>query len=100
MSQGVKGIIYDRYEHELEKEVLGGPMPRHIAIIMDGNRRYAEESGGDVNEGHKAGKKKLLDVAEWAIRCGIGYITVYAFSTENFKRNSEEVDFLMSLAVD
>lgn len=98
MSQGVKGVLYGHYEHELEKEVREGPMPRHIAIIMDGNRRYAESEGTDLNEGHNAGKRKLFDVAKWCIELGIPYITVYAFSTENFSRDEGEVDFLMDLA--
>lgn len=98
MSKGVKGIVYDRYEHELEKEVMAGPMPKHIAVIMDGNRRFAEDAGSDINEGHKAGKKKLMEVSDWCIQCGIRYVTVYAFSTENFSRDNDEVDFLMDLA--
>ncbi len=95
----VEKKVYDYYEHDLEKEVRAGPIPKHLAIIMDGNRRYASEFLDDnLGEGHLAGKKKLLEVAEWCISLGIDYVTVYAFSTENFHRKNEEVEFLMELA--
>lgn len=97
----VERKVYDIYERDLEKEVAGGPVPKHLAIIMDGNRRYAVEFlDSDISEGHQAGKQKLLEVAEWCIQMGIGYITVYAFSTENFARRDEEVDYLMDLAAE
>jgi tritrans,polycis-undecaprenyl-diphosphate synthase [geranylgeranyl-diphosphate specific] len=104
MSHGVvEKKVYSAYERRLMKEVAnGGRMPKHIAIIMDGNRRYATEILGDTEgqEGHLAGKAKLLEVAEWCINIGIPYITVYAFSTENFNRTDKEVEFLMDLAAE
>ena len=90
---------YSRYERELEKEILEGPMPRHIAMIMDGNRRYATEiMNSDSNDGHKKGEEKIEEMLDWCLRLKIQYVTVYAFSTENFKRDKEEVDFLMDLS--
>jgi tritrans,polycis-undecaprenyl-diphosphate synthase [geranylgeranyl-diphosphate specific] len=103
MSHGVvEKQVYSAYERRLMKEVSSGQLPKHIAIIMDGNRRYAAEVLGDSagEEGHLAGKAKLLEVAEWCINIGIPYITVYAFSTENFNRDDKEVDFLMDLAAE
>ena len=88
---------YDIYEEQLEQEVIVGPMPKHIAIIMDGNRRYAKELGIDTSEGHIAGKDKIHDVLDWCLKLGIKNLTVYAFSTENFNREESEVNFLMEL---
>ena len=85
------------YESQLESEVSGGPMPKHIAIIMDGNRRYAKELGLETREGHIAGKNKIRDVLEWCMKLKIRNLTVYAFSTENFSRSDDEVSFLMEL---
>ena len=91
--------IYDMYTNRIEKEVLEYEIPRHIAVIMDGNRRYAREVLGtdDVNEGHKLGKEKLREVLDWCLRLDVKYLTVYAFSMENFSRETSEVDFLMDI---
>ena len=72
-------------------------MPKHIAIIMDGNRRWAKEKGIEVKLGHKAGAENLEKLAYFANDLGIKYLTVYAFSTENWKRTKEEVGALMLL---
>ena len=72
-------------------------VPRHVAIIMDGNGRWATQRGKRRGEGHKAGAKTLGNVLEWCGDRGIRYLTVYAFSTENWKRPKEEVDGLMDL---
>lgn len=72
-------------------------MPKHIAIIMDGNRRWAKAQGKPASFGHKAGAKTLENIVRYANKIGLGYITVYAFSTENWKRAEEEVKALMTL---
>jgi undecaprenyl diphosphate synthase len=72
-------------------------MPKHIAIIMDGNRRWAKERGLDPKLGHKEGADNLKKIAKYANQIGIEYLTVYAFSTENWKRTKEEVGALMLL---
>ena len=72
-------------------------MPQHIAIIMDGNRRWAKEKGIETKEGHKAGAENLENIAKYCNDIGIKYLTVYAFSTENWKRSKEEVSALMLL---
>lgn len=72
-------------------------MPRHIAIIMDGNRRWAKSKMLPVKLGHKQGAETLKKIVRHANKIGLEYITVYAFSTENWKRSKEEVDSLMSL---
>ena len=74
---------------------LTGTVPAHIAIVMDGNGRWANLRGLTRIEGHKAGEAALLDVVAGAIQAGVKHITVYAFSTENWKRSPDEVRFLM-----
>ena len=70
-------------------------LPKHIAIIMDGNRRWAKTRGLTTKEGHKAGSKNLENIARFCNKIGIKYLTVYAFSTENWKRSEAEVSALM-----
>ena len=72
-------------------------MPKHIAIIMDGNRRWAKERGLDPKLGHKQGAETLEKIASYANEIGLQYLTVYAFSTENWKRTKEEIGALMLL---
>ena len=71
--------------------------PRHIAIIMDGNRRWAKKRGLPAKLGHKEGAKTLEKIVRYANKIGLEYITVYAFSTENWKRTEDEVSSLMLL---
>lgn len=72
-------------------------MPKHIAIIMDGNRRWAREKGKPASFGHKEGAKTLEKIVRYSNKIGLKYITVYAFSTENWKRAEDEVNALMLL---
>ncbi len=72
-------------------------LPAHIAIIMDGNGRWAKKRGLPHKAGHSAGAKSLRVILRCAGRIGIKYVTVYAFSTENWKRSDEEVNALMEL---
>ena len=79
--------------NDIDKEY----MPKHIAIIMDGNRRWAKERGLDPKLGHKKGAETLEKIASYANEIGLKYMTVYAFSTENWKRTKEEIGALMLL---
>jgi undecaprenyl diphosphate synthase len=71
--------------------------PRHLAMIMDGNRRWAKEKGLPSVEGHRAGYETMKKVGDWCLDRGVEVLTVYAFSTENWKRSETEVGFLMTL---
>jgi undecaprenyl diphosphate synthase len=73
----------------------GGADPAHVAIIMDGNGRWAERRGLSRTKGHEAGERALFDVVEGALEAGIRYLSVYAFSTENWVRPRDEVEFLL-----
>jgi undecaprenyl diphosphate synthase len=71
-------------------------VPAHVAIIMDGNGRWANQRGLSRNAGHEAGESALFDTLEGALELGIGHVTVYAFSTENWKRPASEVRWLLN----
>jgi tritrans,polycis-undecaprenyl-diphosphate synthase [geranylgeranyl-diphosphate specific] len=83
-------LIHAFYERKLMKEVKKWGMPNHVAIIMDGNRRFARKRGLPPKVGHVFGSKKAEEVLNWCWELGIKNVTVYAFSTENFKRNEDE----------
>jgi len=74
-----------------------GPVPSHIAFIMDGNRRYAKKKNMEEGDGHKAGFNVLTSLLRYCYELGVRYVTVYAFSIDNFKRKSTEVQSLMEL---
>jgi tritrans,polycis-undecaprenyl-diphosphate synthase [geranylgeranyl-diphosphate specific] len=82
---------------KLTDEIKQRPVPEHIAIIMDGNRRFAKSLGFSPNAGHLFGKEKIEDVLDWCFELGINILTIYAFSTENFNRSADEVSTLMRL---
>ena len=84
-------------KHETAGQVDMDRLPRHIAIIMDGNGRWAKKRGLPRTAGHKVGAEVFRDIATYCQELGIEYLTIYAFSTENWKRPKDEVDVLMSL---
>ena len=75
----------------------GNSLPKHVAIIMDGNGRWAKKRGLPRTAGHSAGAETFRDIATYCKNLGMDYLTVYAFSTENWKRPQEEVDAIMQL---
>ncbi len=75
-------------------------IPRHVAVIMDGNGRWAKKRGLPRTFGHKAGTENVRKAVKYCVRNGIEYLTIYAFSTENFKRPQDEVGALMKLLID
>jgi tritrans,polycis-undecaprenyl-diphosphate synthase [geranylgeranyl-diphosphate specific] len=89
--------VNDFKDIKLLEETKQSPMPKHVAIIMDGNRRFAKDLGLKPEAGHQIGKEKIIEVLEWCFELGIKNLTVYAFSTENFKRSTDEVQTLMNL---
>lgn len=84
----------------LEAKIDRQKLPRHIAIIMDGNGRWAQEKGQDRLYGHFHGVESVRDIVEGCAELGVGYLTLYAFSTENWDRPAKEVNGLMELLVD
>ena len=82
-----------------ESDVPLSSVPKHIAVIMDGNRRYGRQRYGSATRGHWDGSKTLADFAKWCIAEGVKVLTVYAFSTENWDRDPDEVAALMAIFV-
>ncbi|KAJ5506326.1 hypothetical protein N7453_005283 [Penicillium expansum] len=97
-------LLYKYLEHafiyinQFVLETLAqGPIPRHVAFIMDGNRRYAKENGISIASGYLAGAKALVKIMDTCFDCGVNVISLYAFSLENFNRPKEQVNVLMKL---
>jgi tritrans,polycis-undecaprenyl-diphosphate synthase [geranylgeranyl-diphosphate specific] len=93
----VAGALKDAQERQLLQRIREGPVPKHLAIIMDGNRRFASDHGMMISEGHVRGKDKLEQLLDWCLEVGVRILTVYALSTENLERPKEELDALMDL---
>ena len=88
-------MFFKRKENDAPRNI-----PGHIAIIMDGNGRWAKKRGLPRSLGHSAGAKKFKEIARYCNKIGVKYLTVYAFSTENWKRPKEEIDGIMNLLRD
>jgi undecaprenyl diphosphate synthase len=84
-------------DNETRPATVSGPVPEHVAIIMDGNGRWAQARGQARHAGHKAGVASVRSTIEECIRHGVGYLTLFAFSSENWRRPKVEVDLLMDL---
>lgn len=84
----------------LKDQIIREKLPKHIAIIMDGNGRWAEEKGQDRLYGHFHGVESVRNIVEGCAELGVGYLTLYAFSTENWDRPANEVSGLMELLVE
>ncbi len=93
-------ILYRWYEYSIKRELLKNPIPRHVAIIQDGNRRYAKRIGQTVEQGHLQGADTTEKVLDWCEELGVKQLTLYAFSTENFKRSEQEKKALFDLFKD
>ncbi|MFX1601936.1 MAG: polyprenyl diphosphate synthase [Promethearchaeota archaeon] len=93
------GPVYRLYEYVLHRQLHKDQAPRHVGIILDGNRRYARQHGLEVPWfGHQKGAQKVMDVLRILWEAGVKVCTLYAFSIENFERNRHEVDEIMSIA--
>jgi undecaprenyl diphosphate synthase len=82
---------------DLEKNLISKKIPNHIAIIMDGNGRWAKKNNKIRTYGHIAGVKTLKEIIEYSVKINVNYLSVYAFSSENWKRPKKEVEFLLKL---
>jgi tritrans,polycis-undecaprenyl-diphosphate synthase [geranylgeranyl-diphosphate specific] len=92
--------VYKAYEKWLWQQVKNDTPPEHIALILDGNRRWASQKEMNPWLGHQKGADTVEQLLEWCLKVNVKYITLYAFSTENFARNSKEVDQIMNIAAE
>jgi tritrans,polycis-undecaprenyl-diphosphate synthase [geranylgeranyl-diphosphate specific] len=97
MSFGLRNPAYPFYENLLKAEVLAGGAVYHVAIIQDGNRRYARQNGLSKLLGHSLGAETSERVSDWCLELGVKHLTLYAFSTENFGRDESERRYLFDL---
>uniref|UniRef100_A0A6M2DZ34 Alkyl transferase n=1 Tax=Xenopsylla cheopis TaxID=163159 RepID=A0A6M2DZ34_XENCH len=88
------------FERFLINVIKCGPIPKHIAFIMDGNRRFSSKNNIPISEAHYLGFDKLTETLQWCSEMGVKEVTVYAFSIGNFKRSKKEVEILMNLAIE
>jgi len=90
--------VYKFYEKWLWYQVKNGQKPEHVAIILDGNRRWASERDLNPWLGHRKGAETVEQLLEWCDRLGVKYVTLYTFSTENFRRSPQEISEIMRIA--
>ncbi len=93
-------FIYRLYERKLSSEIRSKPIPKHIGIILDGNRRASKMLGVDYKTGYELGADKLEEVLDWCWELDVKVITCWVFSTENFSRPDDQVKSIMKLAID
>lgn len=101
---GVRDLLYSVYERKISRElsrVDGSARPRHVAIMLDGNRRWARLAGfSDVNDGHRVGAAKIADVLDWCEEAKVELVTLWLLSTDNLNRPAEELEPLLEIIAD
>lgn len=96
----IKSFLYAVYDIRLQKRLASGPFPKHLGVILDGNRRHAKALGLSASDGHRLGAKKVRSLLTWCGEFKIPVVTLWVFSTQNFSRDPEEVKTLMQLFID
>lgn len=93
-----RDLVYRAYERRLERDVGAGPMPEHVGVILDGNRRWARAMGyADTAEGHRRGAAKIDELLAWCIELRIPVVTLWLLSTENLARDPAEIGELLKV---
>ena len=99
--QAVRGVLEQAYARRLHAKIAGGPVPNHLALVLDGNRRYARMAGlRNVADGHRAGAGKVTEVIRWCDELQIQLVTLWALSTDNLDRSKAELDALYAAIAD
>jgi len=94
----VRDLLYTVYERRLRRQLAGRPVPRHVGVLCDGNRRWARAAGvGDVTFGYEAGADKIEDVLRWSADAGVEVVTLWLLSTDNLSRPEEELQPLLGV---
>ena len=95
---GMRAAVYTLYERRLRAQLAGHPVPRHVAVMLDGNRRWARASGfEDINEGHLAGARHIANLLDWCTEAGVKHVTLWLLSTDNLSRPPDELEPLLHI---
>ena len=98
LRENLRDVVYSVYERRLRGKVAASEPPRHVGVILDGNRRWAREVGLlDPTDGHRAGAAKIVDLLDWAEEAGVECVTLWLLSTDNLHRPSAELDPLLDI---
>ncbi|MDG4767851.1 isoprenyl transferase [Solwaraspora sp. WMMD406] len=97
----LRDLLYTAYERRLMARLAGKPVPGHVGVMCDGNRRWAREMGFvDPNDGHRVGAAKIKHLLNWCDQAGIGHVTLYLLATDNLRRPARELDPLLKIIED
>lgn len=94
---GWRDVVYGAYERRVAKSLPRDAMPRHVAVMLDGNRRWAKARGAGTASGHQAGADKIEELLEWCEEAGVEYVTLWLLSTDNLNRAQEELAPLLKI---
>ena len=97
---GVRQLVYGVYQRRLSASLSGAAVPRHVGVILDGNRRWAKAAGARTAEGHRAGADRILDFLGWCEDVGVERVTLWLLSTDNLSRPPEELADLLEIIED
>ena len=97
----LRSLVYSVYERRLAGKLAGKPVPQHVGVMCDGNRRWAREMGYvDPNDGHRVGAVRIKELLGWCDQAGIGHVTLYLLATDNLQRPAAELDPLVKIIED
>src|SRR5690348_16573485 len=97
----VRSLVYSLYERRLAGKLAGRPVPQHVGVMCDGNRRWAREMGYvDPNGGHRVGAANIKRLLEWSDQAGVEHVTLYLLATNNLSRPAKELDPLLQIIED
>lgn len=97
----LRSLVYSVYERRLTRKLIGKPVPSHVGVMCDGNRRWAKEMGFiDPNDGHRMGAEKIKHLLDWCDRANIGHVTLYLLATDNLRRPAGELEPLLQIIED
>ncbi len=94
---GLRELAYTAYERRLARQLIAGPLPCHVGVILDGNRRWARAIGADPQHGHRRGADKIRELLEWCDDVGVEVVTLWLLSTDNLTRPTRELAPLLSI---
>jgi short-chain Z-isoprenyl diphosphate synthase len=94
---GWRDVVYGAYERRVAKSLPRDSMPRHVAVMLDGNRRWAKARGEGTATGHQAGADKIEELLEWCEEAGVEYVTLWLLSTDNLNRSEDELRPLLKI---